>query len=74
MRGVQKINSKTVTSSMLGNFRCTIFNSDLKSRQGRPEDEGRVPDFGKRLLNFDGGFNFHFVFIANITVIRFQIN
>jgi hypothetical protein len=25
MRGVQKINSQTVTSSMLGVFRCRIF-------------------------------------------------
>ena len=39
--------------------------------KGRPKDESRVPHPGKRFLSSDG-FNFHFVFIANMTVIRFQ--
>ena len=40
--------------------------------QGRPEDKSRVSNSGKRFLNSDG-FKFHYVFIANMTVIRFQI-
>ena len=56
MRGVQKINSKTVTSSMLGVFRsvltvlyctvlyCTVLYCTVLYRvQGRPQDQDGVP-------------------------------